>query len=258
MLKQEGEKRNHFLSLVVNNAGKYVARITTKETYKYTLEGVSTFKTFNDESATREVKEDKEVIMVMAYDLNIVMPEITSSFKDLDERIEECKKKKEEKEKQKKEKTYTQQELPFGKDFSCWQKPAVDSFKPKVETPKSKPVLEADEIILTDEECATYAAQLVTLDIFAKEKDIVPFAQHMQQHIEERFDSLEDYRACLDMVFDEVIDFELGCSLLDYVQDETIDDYLTAAKLQIASYIETATKYYKNNYIDIILNKLYA
>lgn len=261
MLKQEGAKRNHFLSLVVNNAGKYVARVTSKETYKYTIEGIATFKTFNDEAATKEVKEEKEQIVVMAYDLNIVMPESTTCFDDLDTRIEECRKAKEEK--KKKEKTGTQQVLPFdlynqGQNLiKGYKDPHIYPASKEKENKEDNPYIDDD--ILTEEECGNYAAQLITLNPFAKKSDIHPFLIHMSEKIEERFESVDEYRTFLNLIIDEVLDFELGCELLTYTQEEeNIDIYLNNARAQIAAFIEEVTKFNKNDYIDIILKQLYA
>lgn len=72
MLKQEGAKRNHFLSLVVNNAGEYVAVVTIKEIYETRSKITKKFHTYNDvEVISEETEEVKETSEVKYYALTI-------------------------------------------------------------------------------------------------------------------------------------------------------------------------------------------
>lgn len=98
-LKILGEKQIHFLSLIINNEGKYVARLTRKESTviesevhikskKYTT--ASTFDNINKdnvEDIEPEVKIEKtEDSQVFYYDLDI---EINYAIEGLEERITE-------------------------------------------------------------------------------------------------------------------------------------------------------------------------
>lgn len=73
-LSEEGEATTHFLSLIVNNEGTYVARVTRKITE--TIEGVKHFKylTFNGEevSCTENVKIEGRTY-IQYFDLNILV-----------------------------------------------------------------------------------------------------------------------------------------------------------------------------------------
>lgn len=73
-LSEEGEATTHFLSLIVNNEGTYVARVTRKVTE--TIEGVKHFKylTFNGEeiSCTENVKIEGRTY-IQYFDLNILV-----------------------------------------------------------------------------------------------------------------------------------------------------------------------------------------
>lgn len=94
-LKEEGKDRNHFVSLIVNNAGSYTAAITRKvkservvnETFSYeSFEGLSV-------EATDSWKENVEEMQY--FYLDIIKEGNNYSFPDVDARLEEIKKAKE-------------------------------------------------------------------------------------------------------------------------------------------------------------------
>lgn len=107
-LLEEGSDLNHFLSLIVCNAGQYVARITRKLRRKIKAEALITYtesteyKTFEDvnvviaEGAQRqETKvEEKEVTCVEFFEMRINKTEVPEPFKELDERLDEIKRNK--------------------------------------------------------------------------------------------------------------------------------------------------------------------
>lgn len=94
-LREEGNDRNHFVSLIVNNAGTYTAAITRKLTEKKVINTTFTYRTFDDveKTGTRTVEVEEEVI---AYNmLNIIKEgEIIEPFLEIDERLEAIKKNK--------------------------------------------------------------------------------------------------------------------------------------------------------------------
>ena len=47
-LREEGNKRNHFVSLIVNNAGTYTAGITRKVDIERTISDTCTFRSYED------------------------------------------------------------------------------------------------------------------------------------------------------------------------------------------------------------------
>lgn len=94
-LREEGNDRNHFVSLIVNNAGTYTAAITRKLTEKKVINTTFTYRTFDDveKTGTRTVEVEEEVI---AYNmLNIIKEgEVIEPFLEIDERLEAIKKNK--------------------------------------------------------------------------------------------------------------------------------------------------------------------
>lgn len=94
-LREEGNDRNHFVSLIVNNAGTYTAAITRRLTEKRVINTTFTYRTFDDveKTGTRTVEVEEEVI---AYNmLNIIKEgEVIEPFLEIDERLEAIKKSK--------------------------------------------------------------------------------------------------------------------------------------------------------------------
>lgn len=94
-LREEGNDRNHFVSLIVNNAGTYTAAITRRLREKRVINTTFTYRTFDDveKTGTRSVEVEEEVI---AYNmLNIIKEgEIVEPFLEIDERLEAIKKNK--------------------------------------------------------------------------------------------------------------------------------------------------------------------
>lgn len=84
-LREEGNDRNHFVSLIVNNEGTYTAAITRKVTEKNVVNTTYTYKTFDDveKTGTKSTITEEEVIEYNM--LNIIKEEEeTNSFLELD------------------------------------------------------------------------------------------------------------------------------------------------------------------------------
>ena len=92
-LEAEGKDRNHFVSLIVNNAGVYTAAITRKVTIERTANDIIKYKTFEDKELTEtEVKtETKEFIHYFNLNIKIEQSNIDNTFFN---RINEIKNKK--------------------------------------------------------------------------------------------------------------------------------------------------------------------
>lgn len=92
-LEAEGKDRNHFVSLIVNNAGVYTAAITRKVTIERTANDIIKYKTFEDNDVTEtEVKtENKEFIHYFNLNIKIEQSNIDNTFFN---RINEIKNKK--------------------------------------------------------------------------------------------------------------------------------------------------------------------
>lgn len=104
-LISEGSDLNHFLSLIVNNDGQYVARITRKlkskikaeahivytKTLEYdTYENQTVIISNDDRSETDKVEERCETI-IEYFELTINKAVIEEPFKEIDERLDEIK-----------------------------------------------------------------------------------------------------------------------------------------------------------------------
>lgn len=94
-LREEGNDRNHFVSLIVNNEGTYTAAITRKLKEKRVINTTFTYKTFDDveKTGTRSVEEEREVIIYNMLDI-IKEGETVKPFLEIDERLEAIKKNK--------------------------------------------------------------------------------------------------------------------------------------------------------------------
>lgn len=107
-LSEEGTNSNHFVSLIVNNAGVYTAavtrRIVTESTVEATIKTTSTryYDTYNNERVTlsqddvkEETKTDTKTSSIIEYfDLKIVKEDVEYPFQDIDTRLAEIKKSK--------------------------------------------------------------------------------------------------------------------------------------------------------------------
>lgn len=102
-LIQEGTDLNHFLSLIVNNAGNYVARITRKLNKKIKAEAVITttesceYQTFENKTVVLSQDEKKEETktqefeesVIEYFELTIDKAEVEDKFQELDNRLSE-------------------------------------------------------------------------------------------------------------------------------------------------------------------------
>lgn len=88
-LRKEGNDRNHFVSLIVNNAGTYTAAITRKIVEKRIINSTFTYKSFNDveKTGTRVSEEEMEIISYNMLDI-VKEGEVIESFTEIDERLE--------------------------------------------------------------------------------------------------------------------------------------------------------------------------
>lgn len=107
-LLEEGSNTHHFLSLIVNNAGKYVARITRKLVKKVKAEAhivyteSSSYKTFeskevvltSNQKSESDKKEEKSEIVIEWYDMLINKQEVPQPFEEVNARLREIKRKK--------------------------------------------------------------------------------------------------------------------------------------------------------------------
>jgi proteasome lid subunit RPN8/RPN11 len=98
-LKQEGKDRNHFVSLIVNNAGTYTAAITRRITVERTIVSTFTYKSFADQEKKGGNNEVKKEEVIQYNFLEITKETTEDSFPEVDDRLDAIKKLKEEKKK---------------------------------------------------------------------------------------------------------------------------------------------------------------
>lgn len=90
-LREEGNDRNHFVSLIVNNAGVYTAGITRK--VKLIREGFNNivYKTFNNEEIKDRRHFKEEIEEIQWFELKIEVEKESNINEELDNRIKEIK-----------------------------------------------------------------------------------------------------------------------------------------------------------------------
>lgn len=88
-LREEGNDRNHFVSLIVNNAGTYTAAITRKLSIKRVISSTYTYRTFDDiEKEGMRTSEVREEVIAYNY-LDIIKEgEVIEPFQEIDQRLE--------------------------------------------------------------------------------------------------------------------------------------------------------------------------
>ena len=87
-LREEGNDRNHFVSLIVNNEGTYTAAITRKLTEKKVINSTFSYKTFGntEKTDTKTTEVEEEVIAYNMLDI-IKEGEVVEPFLEIDERL---------------------------------------------------------------------------------------------------------------------------------------------------------------------------
>lgn len=99
-LKEEGIDRNHFVSLIVNNAGSYTAAITRRVKSTKTIMDNFSYPTFEDEVINSDKTETIEEEELEWYYLNIEFERSGTFYTPFMERLDEIKRLKEEKARQ--------------------------------------------------------------------------------------------------------------------------------------------------------------
>lgn len=107
-LKEEGIDRNHFVSLIVNNAGSYTAAITRKVKSVKTINDNFSYPTFQDETINSEKIKVIEGEELEWYYLNIEFERSGTFYAPFKERLDEIMKLKAEKAKREKVSTVSQ------------------------------------------------------------------------------------------------------------------------------------------------------
>lgn len=92
-LREEGNRRNHFLSLIVNNNGPYTARITRKIKAKDEIKRVYTYETFGGSVIEAEDIIEENVDGIEYFNLTIEIETYEKeSYNEIYDRLQEIKK----------------------------------------------------------------------------------------------------------------------------------------------------------------------
>ena len=123
-LKEEGNNTNHFVSLIVNNEGKYVAKITRKIKVLKNIKEKTSYNSFNNELIEKTNSYTEEKILLEDYDLNIVKEFLYASIdSEIENRLSEIRTLKE----QEKLKTKSPS-ISFPDKFSQYTIPVLPKF----------------------------------------------------------------------------------------------------------------------------------
>lgn len=87
-LREEGNDRNHFVSLIVNNAGTYTAAITRKLNVKRAVHSTYTYKSFDDIEKLGTIATEVEEEVIAYNMLDIIKEGAVESFQEIDDRLD--------------------------------------------------------------------------------------------------------------------------------------------------------------------------
>lgn len=274
-LKEEGAESNHFVSLIVNNAGVYAAAITRKVSAVSVGTNVLTYNTFNNVAVDNEPESfEEESSYIEYYPLEITREEVPVIPKsELELRLEEV---------QKSSNSYVNR-----KAFSSYQLPIEryksDIIKKPEEKTYAHPYLFSDEEMGTvkeekkeEKEEENYldpsiaydedhinptilnntVMQIITGDIFSIYKqnvDLNKWASNMERLYSKRFENqVSEYDS-----FQYWVD-----SYLEFLENEMLDDDLFSKGRDYMDAIwayDVITKleeFPKNKYMDIFIESL--
>lgn len=255
-LLEEGKDRNHFVSLIVNNAGVYTAAITRKVTIKRTANDVIKYKTFEDNDVTEtEVKaETKEFIHYFNLNIKVEQSSIDNTFFN---RINEIKNKK-----NNTYKTYNlldrtsdskikELELPFEKSDYNFSINRQNIKEEEEDNPKFEPLIDIDDSVIT-----SIVYQLLTGSIVITNKnniDINKWIKGMKSLFTKRFGKGESGFKTFKVWADSYIEFLCWFSLEDEYPNYESDILASEVAERVIQKLE---QFEKNEYIEEYINIL--
>lgn len=258
MLEQEGSSRNHFLSLVVNNAGKYVACVTVKEIFDHAITTKSYYKTFNDvliKKGINESNQSNEIIQIHNLEVIVNNTLFCDDYDELMATIIECAAKKKEREEKEKSnivlpKTPLHQQV---EELSLFDMDYID-YNNYIEE-------DDGENILTEQQIKEYASQLLAISLIPGNLAMIPYlVKNLPEAAKETFKTIKEYEDSLAIVLDYLIEdklWEYCCSKCDNENQwgKVLDFEATfaSAKKQIQDYINSLGN---NEYLNSIVKML--
>lgn len=201
-LKEEGNDRNHFLSLIVNNAGTYEAAVTRKVNSVNTITESYKYNSFNDEVKEGERTYTEEHEAIEYYMLDITKEGKDYSFRELDERLSEIRKRKEKEKEERNKKVFRGTDTVKCYDrttYGDWDVPQIpnlfDSFTGKkipevVEVTEDRKIVDRTPDKVNMDDVNNVLCQLITGSIVIK--DYKSF--NIDSYVEKEMSSLFDRR----------------------------------------------------------------
>lgn len=246
-LLAEGQNSNHFVSLIVNNAGTYSAAITRLIESEEKIKASLSYKSFGDKPV--KYKEDYSIVdkYVEYFPLIVEFESQPELYSDLEKDIAEIKKKKEEEEKKKKIIMPTLGNFGKAKDTTLFDQHYEDYYR---STYYDDPFL--DETIMMKESKSTvydntvkcFCNQLLKGSPFAENSDLDQWIKvNMLQKFKKRFPHEGSFITYADYLIEFLIeDFDLWENM-PILQAIISDLEFLPQNIYIKNYIEILKKY---------------
>jgi proteasome lid subunit RPN8/RPN11 len=250
-LRDGGKDTNHFVSLIVNNAGKYVAGITRKIESTSTIVEICKYSTFGDEVKTFEREYTEESKYLEWYKLQVEVHGQTIPFEtEMLARIKEIRD-----EKSKATKTFSNVNYPQYKPVS---QPSYPTTLPKMNTQKELPFEEETDIpygrIHVDKKIVdSVIKQLITCSAIIPSEsslDISKWIKSMNTLYTKRFGNVKTF---------EEFAVNYVSFLIDNTKDESLVEVLDATDMScILAYdvMIALTKYPSNPWLEAYIKLL--
>lgn len=250
-LLQEGTERNHFLSLIVNNAGNYVARITRKVTMEAQVSSnikyveSSSYNTYDNKEVILKDKErrseqktvNKTEQWVEYFNLTIEKHEASDKFDELNTRLRELrtpkrtiKPKVEDKKEEAwwKQPFHTKERTPSFSDYKGYYDYSAYKYNPKSESPWDwePSTVRSSKSTKDDRELAhNILMQFVTGSVLinTEKLELEKWVSQMDTVYKKRFnDNYEDMETWFSNFLDSLLifEFELSEATMKRVADE--------------------------------------
>lgn len=207
-LLEEGKDRNHFVSLIVNNAGVYTAGITRLEHTISEITEKGTFHTFQDEVVDLEGETyTEETTAVIWRELNIIKEGVGDSFEVLDDRMAEIKAAKAARPVYNGYTGFNQygynanSAVAHDEEFIWGKDKYPESYEPVTKVPPYKEPSSKKETIfnnLSDEVITKALKQLITGSVILPNDskiDLKQWARNMENLFDRRFKTMKDFES---------------------------------------------------------------
>ena len=249
-LREEGSKRNHFVSLIVNNAGTYTAGITRKVDIERTISDTCTFRSYEDTlwNLVRDDNIKKKTLSEIEWvEFDIEKATVSNEYNELDERIAEIKQKK-----------TAKTPKVVGQDFAMPQPRRfgkLSLFDDELDAPSSKTIDDISSIEKNDEELNrvvhSYFLQLLTGAVSISDEskiNVDRWVSNMEHIFDRRFGGTENYKAW-------------AVGFCEFLVMYPIAKYKDADEFEYAEYIalgiiEKLEKLKENKYINTLIDVL--